>query len=88
VVRRSLPKEYRLSILERDDFLCRFCGNGGRNSDIILEVHHIVWKSHGGSDHPDNLIVVCRRCHLILHHGHCPYDAILTFTELRIRGGK
>lgn len=64
-----LNKEYRYQILLRDNFICRFCGCGGRFSDYILEVHHIVWKRHGGSDEPDNLMVICCRCHDILHYG-------------------
>jgi len=83
-----LPKELRRSILERDDFLCRFCGRGGRFSDYLLEIHHIVWRRHGGQDTPANLMVICRRCHLILHYGHCPPDVPLTFTELKNRGGR
>lgn len=82
-----LPRHYRYQILERDDFLCRFCGKGGKDSDIILEVHHIVWRRHGGSDTPENLMTICRRCHMVLHYGHCPPNIPLTFSELRKRGG-
>ena len=67
--RRALPKEFRLSILERDNFLCQFCGKGGKNSPWILEVDHIIPVSMGGSDHPDNLRLLCVRCHDFRHHG-------------------
>jgi 5-methylcytosine-specific restriction endonuclease McrA len=82
-----LSRDLRYKILESDQFLCRFCGIGGRNSDIILEVHHIKWRRHGGSDEPANLMTVCRACHNVLHYGYVPSDIPLTFTELRKRGG-
>ena len=47
----------------RDDFKCRQCGQRGR-----LEAHHIVplWK--GGADTIDNLLTLCRNCHIRLHN--------------------
>lgn len=33
------------------------------------DVHHIIYKSHQGSDLPENLIVLCRECHLAIHSG-------------------
>lgn len=29
----------------------------------MLTDHHIVFKSHGGSDEPDNIICLCVQCH-------------------------
>lgn len=29
----------------------------------LMEVHHIVPRSDGGSNHPDNLVLLCARCH-------------------------
>jgi predicted restriction endonuclease len=81
-----LPKHLRYEVLERDDFLCRFCGAGGRYSDIILEVHHIVWRRHGGQDELANLMTICRTHHEILHYGRV-LDTPKTFSELRKRGG-
>lgn len=34
-----------------------------------LEVHHIVYRSHNGSDDADNLITLCHDCHTALHNG-------------------
>jgi len=82
-----LPKDLRYQVLEADGFLCRFCGVGGRYSDIILEVHHIRWRRHGGSDEPSNLMTVCRAHHEILHYGR-ELDTPKTFTELRKRQGR
>ena len=31
--------------------------------------HHIIFKSQGGSNHPDNLASLCSECHYAIHHG-------------------
>jgi len=61
-------KEIRRAILERDKFLCQFCGRGGRASDIILEIDHITPRSAGGSDDFDNLRTLCQNCHFLRHN--------------------
>src|SRR5690606_4276977 len=34
-----------------------------------LHVHHIVFRSNGGSNAPSNLITLCETCHNDLHKG-------------------
>jgi len=34
---------------------------------IELEVHHIIFRENGGSNHPRNLRTMCSRCHHHLH---------------------
>jgi len=42
---------------EQDTILCeRCCCRAG-------DIHHIVYRSHGGGDGFRNLIALCRRCH-------------------------
>lgn len=43
----------------RDGGRCRRCGAEGRRS----EVDHIIPVRAGGTDHPDNLRLVCKPCH-------------------------
>lgn len=50
----------RFTILERDEFTCRFCGR--RAPETELEVDHIYPRSKGGSDEPANLVTACRNC--------------------------
>jgi len=45
-------------ILRRDSFKCQMCGNGEN-----LSIHHIIPRAEGGSDHPRNLITLCKNCH-------------------------
>ena len=45
----------------RSHGLCEICGKCPDWRG--LAVHHIRKRSHGGSDKPENLLVVCGRCH-------------------------
>ena len=53
-------------ILTRDNYTCQHCK--GKKKDSKLEVHHIIFRSDGGSDDKDNLITLCSSCHYDLHH--------------------
>lgn len=54
-------------ILTRDNYTCQCCK--GKHKDSKLEVHHIVYRSQGGSDEESNLITLCETCHKKLHKG-------------------
>lgn len=54
--------QIRSQILLRDGFRCREC-----NYYKHLEVHHIIPRSKGGTDDPNNLITLCQRCHRKKH---------------------
>lgn len=54
-------------VLNRDNYTCQYCK--GKHKDSKLEVHHIVFRSQGGSDEESNLITLCRTCHKDLHSG-------------------
>ena len=53
-------------VLNRDNYTCQYCKN--KYKDSKLEVHHIIFKSNGGSDEESNLITLCHTCHYDLHH--------------------
>ena len=55
----------RKAILHRDNYTCQCCGK--RN--CRLEVHHIKFKSQGGTDDEENLITLCEDCHKGVHTG-------------------
>ena len=57
----------KAKVLNRDNYTCQRCKN--KRKDSKLEVHHIVFKSQGGSDEEDNLIALCHTCHTKLHEG-------------------
>ncbi|MCA1668911.1 MAG: HNH endonuclease [Thermomicrobia bacterium] len=50
-------------ILRRDGFQCRRCGARG----VPLHVHHVQWRSRGGTNDPANLVVLCAKCHHLQH---------------------
>lgn len=54
-------------VLNRDNYTCQYCK--GKHKDSKLEVHHIVFRSQGGSDEENNLITLCHTCHKDLHSG-------------------
>jgi len=50
-------------VLCRDNHTCRAC----KKKTGKLHVHHVVWKSQGGADQPENLLTLCERCHDKVH---------------------
>ena len=55
----------REAILHRDNYTCQCCGK----KNCRLEVHHIRFKSNGGTDDEENLITLCEDCHKGVHAG-------------------
>lgn len=55
----------RSAILHRDNYTCQCCGK----KNCRLEVHHIKFKSNGGTDDEENLITLCEDCHKGVHTG-------------------
>jgi len=53
-------------ILARDGYKCQA---GKCGCDDRLHVHHITFRSNGGSDAPANLITICEKHHKELHAG-------------------
>lgn len=56
----SLTPRLRFAVLQRDGFRCRYCGH--HPPDVQLQVDHIVPRSRGGSDDPENLPTACSDC--------------------------
>jgi len=53
--------------LHRDNYTCQHCK--GKSKDKRLEVHHIIFREHNGSDEPENLLTLCKTCHDKVHDG-------------------
>ena len=54
----------RYFIFARDEYTCQVC----KKKNKILRIHHILYKSHGGTDRASNLITVCNDCHTSENH--------------------
>jgi HNH endonuclease len=66
---RGVSKKTRAWVLERNGNLCQSCGAGAGDPDpmggprtVRLTIGHIIDKSKGGDDTPDNLRAVCTAC--------------------------
>lgn len=55
-------------ILHRDNHKCQNPNCTNKAKEPILRVHHIVYRSEGGTDAPDNLITLCDKCHTPANH--------------------
>lgn len=60
--------EVREEIRERDDYECQDCGLEQEDAKRALSVHHIVplrdFDDRQEAHDPENLITLCRRCHM------------------------
>ncbi len=70
---RKIPLEVQKVVYERADNACQLCGwnrSRWKKSDPrILELHHVAEYASGGSNTPENLVVLCSRCHDEIHAG-------------------
>lgn len=64
-------------VLHRDNHKCQKCGTKKEK----FHVHHIIFKSDGGTDTPDNLITLCKICHDKLHRGEFKINGIKSKTK-------
>lgn len=65
------PLHVRLEVKNRDKHVCRWCGKKG------VQVHHVNYRSEGGPDVPENLILLCNKHHDMVHSSKVVYKPIL-----------
>jgi 5-methylcytosine-specific restriction endonuclease McrA len=53
-------------VLKRDAYTCQTCKKKSKEN-VELHVHHIKFRSNGGTDTKNNLITLCKPCHGKLH---------------------
>ena len=66
-------------VRERDNCTCQYCH--GKSKNKRLEVHHLIHRTDGGSDRPDNLLTLCATCHARYHAGK------IKLTNVKPKGG-
>ena len=55
-------------VRKRDNYTCQKCNKHIKDlQNIKLQVHHILPKSKGGTNVPNNLITLCEKCHKQIH---------------------
>ena len=48
---------------DRSDWIgCEYCNK------TSVDIHHLIFRSQGGKDTPQNLMALCRECHTKAHH--------------------
>jgi len=56
--------DVRYFVFARDSYTCQLC----KKKNKILQTHHIVYRSHEGTDRASNLITLCTDCHTSENH--------------------
>lgn len=84
----DIPLWIRQQVLDRDNSQCVVCGTSGDNR---LHLHHVIYRSQGGTHTVDNLATVCHRDHDRIHAGDISIVLIQTavgpfFFTIRHRG--
>ncbi len=88
---RDISKETRARVLERNGFTCQMCGVAasdpdplGGNRMVRLTMGHILDKSKGGDDTPQNLRALCTNCNEGLQNTALPKpDQIHLLAQIR-----
>lgn len=65
----------------RDMGICRCCGIKANE----YEIHHIKSRYQGGSDHPQNLILLCVNCHNLTKSAQNGYGGVPNYCILPAR---
>jgi 5-methylcytosine-specific restriction endonuclease McrA len=58
-----ITMELRSYVVIRDNALCVVCGMRGD------DLHHVKYRSSGGTHKANNLALLCKRCHNDIHFG-------------------
>lgn len=68
VVDSPVTREEGKKILERDNFVCRYCGLDGRASfenALVMRVDFVMPRAKKGKKDPNNLVACCTPCNTI-----------------------
>ena len=68
--------DVRYFVFARDNYTCQVCG---KSEGKILQTHHIIYRSNGGTNCANNLITVCKDCHT--HENHQPGGILYKWQE-------
>jgi hypothetical protein len=58
----KISNKVRKEVYRRDGWRCALC-----DSTSGIQIHHVVKRSQGGKNTPDNLITLCSDCHALAH---------------------
>ena len=89
--KRNISKETRAWVLERNGYTCQMCGVAAGDPDplgsdrtVRLTMGHIIDKSKGGDDSPQNLRAICTNCNEGLQNTSLPKpDQVYLLAQVR-----
>lgn len=83
MLRRNV-KKLRPGIYVRDNSFCRLCGKNSKE----LTIHHVlpIWARLDLASDPDNLVTLCRPCHLKVNHHEEEYIEIFGRKQEELNG--
>lgn len=55
---REVYRKFRAEVISRHGAVCHYCGA----EDVALQLDHVIPRSRGGSDLPENLVPACKPC--------------------------
>jgi 5-methylcytosine-specific restriction endonuclease McrA len=64
-------------VLHRDEYQCQKC----KTKKGKLHVHHIIFRSNGGTNSTENMIILCESCHEKLHNGEFEIKGVKSKTK-------
>ena len=67
-VEKPLTLKENLQVLERDDYVCQYCGLDGRSSfdnALMMRVDFVMPRAKKGKKDPKNLVACCTPCNTI-----------------------
>ena len=62
MISANIPRETRRQAYARDGYRCALC-----DSTQTIQIHHVIYRSRGGSNNLHNLITLCSWCHSLAH---------------------
>jgi len=75
----------KANFFEMGHFACQLCGGIFQMNDVV-DAHHKIKRSLGGSDDMTNLVVLHRNCHFGIHSNAEAFLKTKTTTENAING--
>lgn len=62
MISANIDKAKRRAVYRREWYSCAICDDTRH-----LQIHHVVHRSQGGTNHMMNLICLCPKCHALAH---------------------
>lgn len=63
--RKAINNSIKYDVMKRDNFKCNYCGKSpATDSNVELQIDHILPITKGGDNHISNLKTICKDCNI------------------------